>query len=255
MKLTLTIFSFLIFLPLFSQSIDFSNFVEIKSNSSKYKQPNSNNTYYLEKDSLNNYLVSKEKSKRTSIDSIPFSEEHLRKKIGENYGFRTIKKVFNGYLISYNNGEFGGNLYFISNNGKKAYLVERITRIVDFIEINNSLFATSGLAHLASSRGSLYELVFDKKWRTNYKENFKSYPYLYLKNKSETYIITSNNLYKIHSNFSLQNILTLPFSLDIFYPNSSVIITKDLYIAMRSSILQIKNFETNPTFHWYEEIM
>lgn len=119
MKLTLTIFSFLIFLPLFSQSIDFSNFVEIKSNNTKYKQPNSNNTYYLEKDSLNNYFVSKEKSKRTSIDSIPFSEEHLRKKIGENHGFRTIKKVFNGYLISYKNGEFGGNLYFISNNGKK----------------------------------------------------------------------------------------------------------------------------------------
>ena len=59
---------------------------------------------------------------------------------------------------------------------------------------------------------------------------------------------------RVNEGASLTTVLTFPFNIGVFHPTSSVIINKDLYIALRSGILKVKNYNYKPTFHWLEEI-
>ena len=86
-----------------------------------------------------------------------------------------------------------------------------------------------------------------------YLKNLQADPLNIIQNNKNIYIISSENLLKFKPDDELNTVLTFPFNLGIFYPTSSVIIKNDLYIAMRSGVLKVKNFSYKPTFHWLEE--
>ncbi len=236
----------------YSQTIDLNNWVENKKLIDKYKHPQNEISYVIIKDSLN-YVISKQTSPTTIGDSIPFSDEFIENKIGENYGGRIVKKVFNGYFLSYLNGEHGSDFYFISNDGKKAYEIESIRHAKYFFEVEGNLFVACGFSHLASSRGSIYSLKFKKKWKATYVENLEASPKIVFKHLQSTYILTHEKMFRVNQDASFNAVLTFPFNIGIFYPTSSVIIKNDLYIAMRSGVLKVKSFSYKPTFHWLEE--
>lgn len=246
-------FSLILFLAstlTYSQSIDLNKWVEKPFPlHTELDLPN----YYIAKDKNDDSF--KIQTIPVLLDAIPTSTIHtlIEKKFGINNGKRTIKKVFNGYLISYADGEFGGNLYFISDGNKKSYLIAERTRIKFFIETDNELFAFGGLANLGTSRGSAYKLNYKRKWKLEYLKNLQADPLNIIQNNKNIYIISSENLLKFKPDDKLNTVLTFPFNLGIFYPTSSVIIKNDLYIAMRSGVLKVKNFSYKPTFHWLEE--
>nr|WP_298001232.1 hypothetical protein [uncultured Flavobacterium sp.] len=219
-----------------SQSIDLSNWNENKSLINRCKTPSAENYYIIVKDSAN-YRITK---RRPGYDAI---YEALK----EN---RTIKKVFNGHLIS-SYSEIGnyGNLTFLSDNANNKkqdyYVVGNKTNIEFFIEIDENLFAIG--------RNLSYKLEFKKKWELQYIEDLQVSPRYIMIHNNKIYAITNDNLYQFNSDANLKYITTFPFSLISFYPFSAVIIENDLYIAMRSGVLRITNFENKPTFHWYEE--
>lgn len=252
MKHILSILIFFIPFFIFSQSINLDNWIEIKKGIDKYKHPQNEISYIITKDSVN-YRIKKQTSSTIIGDTIPFSDEFIESKVGENYGGRIVKKVFNGYFLSYLNGEHGTAFYFISNDGKKAYEIESIRHAKYFFELQGDLFVACGLSHLVSSRGSIYKLNFKRKWTANYTGNLGADPENIINNGDKVYIITSQNVITFNKESNLKKIVTFPFTIGIFYPTSSVIIKNDLYIAMRSGILLIKNFEYKPTFHWLEE--
>lgn len=115
------------------------------------------------------------------------------------------------------------------------------------------MYVACGLSHLAFSRGSIYKLTFKRKWKATYVENLEASPEVVFKHNENNYIITSEKLIRINENASLKTIINFPFTLGIFYPTSAVIIKNDLYIAMHSGVLKVKNFNLKPTFHWLEE--
>lgn len=239
---------------IYSQNIDLKNWVENKKKIDKYKHPQNEISYIIIEDSIN-YRITKQTSPTIIGDSIPFSNEFIESKIGKNYGGRIVKKVFNGYFLSYLNGEHGSGFYFISNDGKKAYEMELIRHAKYFFDLEDELFVACGLSHLASSRGSIYKLKFKRKWKATYVENLEADPKIVFKHLKNTYIITYEKMLRVNKGASLTTVLTFPFNIGVFYPTSSVIIDKDLYIAMRSGILKVKNYNYKPTFHWLEEIM
>mgnify|MGYP000950037183 CR=1 FL=1 len=248
-------FSLILFLAstiTYSQTIDLSNWVDNKKSIDKYKHPQNEISYIIIKDSLN-YIISKQTSPTIIGDSIPFSEEFIESKIGKNYGGRIVKKVFNGYFLSYLNGEHGSAFYFISSDGNKVYEIESIRHAKYFFELEGKLFVACGLSHLASSWGSIYSLNFKRKWKAAYIENLEADPKIVFKNFQNTYIVTYEKMFRVNQDASLNTVLTFPFNLGIFYPTSSAIIKNDLYIAMRSGVLKVKNFNYKPTFHWLEE--
>ena len=71
-------------------------------------------------------------------------------------GLIDVVKVQDGYLIGFNRGEWGGELYWFSKNGKRRYEISG-HQIVKFIERDNKIYAIAGLAHLTMSKGSVIE--------------------------------------------------------------------------------------------------
>jgi hypothetical protein len=70
-----------------------------------------------------------------------------------------------GWLAAYNRGEFGSVLWWYSLDGKTKYQVSE-SRVNQFIQYKDRIFAVEGLAHLGSAEGSLVELVkHSGKWK------------------------------------------------------------------------------------------
>jgi hypothetical protein len=63
-----------------------------------------------------------------------------------------------GWLAAYNRGEFGSVLWWYSLDGKTKYQISK-SRVNQFIQHKNRIFAVEGLAHMGFSEGSLIELV------------------------------------------------------------------------------------------------
>ena len=77
-------------------------------------------------------------------------------------GAKIFTKVWDGWLIGFNKGEWGGSLYWFSDDGLSNYKISKARfNLVDFISISNRILALEGLDH-GLSRGSVFELFADK---------------------------------------------------------------------------------------------
>ena len=65
--------------------------------------------------------------------------------------------VDDGWLIGFNEGEFGGALYWFSRDGKRSFVISS-DQIVDFFSLADGLYAIEGLAHMSASRGSILRI-------------------------------------------------------------------------------------------------
>lgn len=66
--------------------------------------------------------------------------------------------VNDGWLVGFNEGEFGAALYWFSNDGGKKYKISD-DQIVDFMATPTGIIAIQGLAHMGMSDGSVVELA------------------------------------------------------------------------------------------------
>ncbi len=219
----------------------------------------SENDWYF-KLSQDTILVQKNKYRLIKGDSLPFPIDSIRNINGNKF----IKSVFNGYLIGYDHGEFGGGLKYVSSYNDIDYYVEIEEKdnewnysimgrnVRKIFEFNNKIYATRGLAHLGSNYGNLIELIFnDGKWKYKYISSLIETPILTFNYGEFIYIITSQNILKIDKDLNITQILKSPFNWGILYPSSAFIKNRDIYIAMRKGILIIRDFETSPKYEWY----
>lgn len=72
-------------------------------------------------------------------------------------GKKSVIKVSNGYLIGFDNGEFGGSLYWFSEDGKQSRLVSNHS-VKSFLKVDNKIFALEGLDHMGVDRGSILSI-------------------------------------------------------------------------------------------------
>jgi hypothetical protein len=78
---------------------------------------------------------------------------------------RRFIEVGDGFLVGYNQGEWGGGIFWFSRDGKNHYEVSRCAQVTDFIRHGADVFALEGLSHLGISNGTF--LQFEKengKW-------------------------------------------------------------------------------------------
>jgi hypothetical protein len=69
-----------------------------------------------------------------------------------------IAPVVDGYLVGFNEGEWGAVLYWFSRDGKCSYKVSE-HQVVDFVVISKTLYAIEGLSHLIFSHGSIIKIT------------------------------------------------------------------------------------------------
>jgi hypothetical protein len=68
--------------------------------------------------------------------------------------------VRDGWLVGFNEGEFGAALYWFSSDGQRNYKVSD-DQVVDFMSTPRGIIAIQGLAHLGMSEGSIIRIAPD----------------------------------------------------------------------------------------------
>ena len=96
--------------------------------------------------------------------------------------------VEDGYFLSENNGEFGGKIDFINNDGITYTVLE--CRPIEMFSINNDIYLLDGISHMGYVVGHLYKLGnTNGKWEVEKELDLGGVPDIYLIDKTDIYII------------------------------------------------------------------
>ena len=169
-------------------------------------------------------------------------------------GLIDVIEVEDGYLVGFNRGEWGGELYWFSKNGKKRYEISG-HQIVQFIERDNKIYAIEGLAHLTMTGGSIIEIEKQKrKWvakeflkldtapeaiQLDSKGNFIVVTFgtsWSLDKSGKTVINATPGLFSIDREANIETLVEDGILGYYLYPSSMVIQNDVVYIGMRKGV-------------------
>ncbi len=182
-------------------------------------------------------------------DTLPFKiipSKNDKYKLG---GKRSVIQVVDGYLVGFYRGEWGGNLYWFSKDGKRKYEISE-HEIVQFIKRDNKIYAIEGLAHLSMSQGSIIQIMkVNKKWATvNYLKLPSAPDGVDLASNNNFVIITSESLLTVDTNLKIDTLIEEGFWRAGLYPTSLVIKDNIAYMGMRKGVYKFDL--SNNTQEW-----
>jgi len=168
-------------------------------------------------------------------------------------GLIDVFEVEDGYLVGFNRGEWGGELYWFSKDGKKRYEISR-HQIVQFIKRDNKIYAIEGLAHLGT-KGSIIEIEKQKrKWVAKEFLKLSTAPEAIQLDSKENFIVVtfgtdwsfdeggnviinaSPGLFSIDREADVDTLVKVGIWGDYLYPSSMVIQNDVVYIGMRKGV-------------------
>lgn len=160
--------------------------------------------------------------------------------VGRFRGASAFAVVDDGWLVGFNQGEFGAALYWFSRDGKSNYRISD-HQVVDFFTLPDGVYAIEGLAHLGLSQGSVIRIARPKDsehWQATSTVKLPFAPYAVSVRRDGTMLITlSDSLVLIGSNHKIRTLLPdAPWG--GLYPSSSVLSHSEqkLYIGMRQFV-------------------
>lgn len=156
-------------------------------------------------------------------------------------------KVEDGWLLGRNQGEWGGDIWWYSMDGKRHYKISD-EQVIGFFKTSSGLFACEGLAHLGLDYGHVLSLAQDGKGR------WKSEPFVNLEHAPEVarvtsegdlLIATTTTLVRVKANKSV-DVLVKDAFWGALYPESILETPNgDIYLGMRHGIARIRPLQTN----------
>jgi hypothetical protein len=159
---------------------------------------------------------------------------------GQFRGASAFARVDDGWLVGFNQGEFGAALYWFSPDGQRDYKISD-HQIVDFFSARDGLRAIEGLAHLGVSEGSIIRMDRSQpgaRWRTSTVTKLPFAPYAISVRRDGTALITlSDSLVAVGNDQEVATLISTPPWAGL-YPNSSVLSPSEqkLYIGMRQFV-------------------
>lgn len=154
--------------------------------------------------------------------------------------YARFARVEDGWLVGFNQGEFGGALYWFSPDGQRNYKVSD-HQIVDFLSLPNGLYAIEGMAHIMISEGSVIRISRSQpnaRWQAT---TFVKLPFapdaVSLSRDNAMLITLSDALVRVGEDGTMATLVSDPPWAGL-YPNSSVLSPgeKKLYIGMREFV-------------------
>lgn len=148
--------------------------------------------------------------------------------------------VDDGWLVGFNQGEFGAALYWFSTDGKQSYKISS-HQVVDFFSRPDGIHAIEGLAHLSASEGSVIRIARPKagsRWQASSVAPLPFAPYAVSAPRDGAALITlSDSLVSFGADRKIQTLLAnAPWG--ALFPSSSVLSPdgQKLYIGMRQFV-------------------
>jgi hypothetical protein len=148
--------------------------------------------------------------------------------------------VEDGWLVGFNEGEFGAAVYWFSRDGSRNYKVSD-HQVVDFFSLPDGIHAIEGLAHLSLSGGSIIRVARPEPkahWQAETVTKLPFAPYAISVLRDGTMLITlSDSLVLVDATHKITTLLPdAPWG--NLYPNSSALSPNQqkLYIGMRQFV-------------------
>lgn len=161
-------------------------------------------------------------------------------KAGQFRGASAFARVDDGWLVGFNQGEFGAALYWFSADGKRNYKVSD-HQVADFFSLPGGLHAIEGLAHMGMSEGSVIRITRPQpraRWQASTATKLPFAPYAVSVRRDGTMLITlSDSLVAVGDDRKVTTLLAEP-PWGGLYPNSSILSSDEqkLYIGMRQFV-------------------
>lgn len=160
---------------------------------------------------------------------------------GQFRGGSSFARVDDGWLVGFNQGEFGAALYWFSPDGNRNYKVSD-HQVVDFFSLPDGLHAIEGLAHLGMTEGSILRVSRPRasaRWRAATVTKLPFAPYAISVRRDGTMLITlSDSIVSVGVDRKTTTLLSNAVWGGGLYPTSSVLSSDEqkLYIGMRQFV-------------------
>lgn len=155
-----------------------------------------------------------------------------------------FKKVEDGWLVAFNQGEFGAELWWFSKIGQTSYKISN-DQVNQFISSNGNIYAIQGLAHLRSFKGSLIKLdKQDGRWLSIIQVDFGESPEAIVRMRNNSFaIVLTNSLVRVDENFNVTKVVGNS-NWGTFYPNSIASNSlRFVFVGMRQYVVEV-NLQT-----------
>jgi len=155
-----------------------------------------------------------------------------------------VQEVDDGWLVGFNQGEFGAALYWFSNDGQQKYKISD-DQVVDFMRTPRGIIAIEGLAHLGISGGSLIEIARSpdtKLWRSTTIQKLPEAPEAFVRLSNGTLIvILSDSLASFSQDYAMTVLIKCADWGSLY--STSVAVSPDeskIYIGMRQFVVEVE---------------
>lgn len=157
-------------------------------------------------------------------------------------GGAAFARVDDGWLVGFNNGEFGAALYWFSPDGRQSRKISG-HQVVEFFSLPDGIHAIEGLAHLGMSEGSVIRVQRSgtgSRWRATTVKKLPFAPSTVSVRRDGSILITlSDSLVSLGRDGELVTLHSQPLWSGL-YPGSSVLTADEsrLYIGMRQYVVE-----------------
>ncbi|MDP4260989.1 MAG: hypothetical protein Q8941_00545 [Bacteroidota bacterium] len=167
----------------------------------------------------------------------PFKIETNNDAYSKFGGHKSFIATDDGYLAGFFRGEFGGNLWWFSKDGKESYEIGEY-QLVGFAKRDNKIYAIEGLAHLGLSGGNLLEIIKENnKWVAKKYLDLREAPLgIDVDSRDNIIVMTSTKILAIDNTKKIDTLVYRGFWYPYLYPTSLVIKNNILYSGMRRGV-------------------
>lgn len=163
-------------------------------------------------------------------------------------------RTLNGYIVSNNRGEMGGDLYMVSPDKQQSLLIASgITASGLFKFANKTVVLNAIFSSVSPGKGEVLEMIYDTKWGSKKLIDLTEAPIISFVINNLMVIVASNEIYLLDANFSIKKVVQSPISLAPLYPSSICGNKNEIFIGMRSGIMRVVKIESSPFFEWYNK--
>jgi hypothetical protein len=212
-------------------------------NQSKEILTNKNEASFFNKLTIRSDSVFASRLDQEDFDSLlPFNILPNTKQVASDFrrGKLSVLPVANGYLLGIDRGEWEGNLYWFSKDGKYNYKISN-HQIVQFITQKGNIYAIEGLTHFNYFiSGSIIKIErVSGKWNAFKYLTLNSTPRSVANDHQGNFIVAcTNNLLRIRPNRKVDTLVKKAMWNQFYYPTSLVVKNNIAYIGMLQCVFR-----------------
>lgn len=191
--------------------------------------------------------------KPTEPAPLPFAIERRAGEDRHFYGFRESIRVEDGWIVSFDHGEWGGEIWWFAPDGRERYLFSR-ANLVAFLPTARGLYLATGIAHGTTNEGQIERLARGKggRWSSRPTYILGSAPGAAIVEPAGTILVATNEqVVRLDTTSLRPTVLLDDAPWGGLYPNSVVATPGGrVFVGMRHGVARVEPPGRSPRVTW-----